>query len=80
MNIQAKKLVLIEELLRISDEDLITKLELLIREEKVKLHQNDMKPMPLKDFHEMISKAKKDSDEGRVISHKELKKKINQWK
>lgn len=34
MNIHSRKLVLIEALLRISDESLITKLELFIRDEK----------------------------------------------
>lgn len=80
MNIQAKKLVLIEELLRINDEGFITKLELLIKDEKEKLHEKDLKPMSLNDFHKMIDQAKKDSNEGRVISHNDLKKKVKSWK
>lgn len=80
MSIQARKLVLIEEFLRISDESLIAKLESLIRQEKKVSHERKLKPMSLNEFHEMIDQAKLDSDEGRVISHQELKKKVKSWK
>lgn len=80
MNIQARKLVLIEEFLRISDESLITKLESFIRQEKKISHERNLKPMLLNEFHEMIDQAKQDSDAGRVISHQELKKKVKTWK
>lgn len=79
MNIQAKKLVLIEELLRIEDESFISKLELLIKDEKKKLREKNLKPMSLDEFNEMIDQAKQDSDAGRVISHNDLKKKIRSW-
>jgi hypothetical protein len=79
MNIQAKKLVLIEELLRIEDESFVSKLELFIRDEKKKLRENNLKPMSLDEFNEMIDQSKQDSDAGRVISHNDLKKKIKSW-
>ena len=80
MNIQARKLVLIEEFLRISDESLITKLESFIKQEKKVSHERNLKPMSLNEFHEMIDHAKRDSDAGRVITHQELKKKVKTWK
>jgi len=80
MNIQARKLNLIEEFLRISDESIIEKLESFIRIEKKKQYNMGLKPMSLKEFHEMIDQAKQDKAEGRVISHEELKKRIKSWK
>ena len=80
MNIQARKLVLIEEFLRISDESLISRLESFIKQEKKISHERNLKPMSLNVFHEMIDQAKMDSDAGRVISHQELKKKVKTWK
>ena len=80
MNIQARKLELIEEFLRISDENLITKLESFIKQEKKMSLESKLKPMTINEFHEMIDHAKKDSDEGRVISHQELRKKVKTWK
>lgn len=80
MNIQARKLILIEEFLRITDESLITKLESVIRQEKKTAHEKNPKPMSLHEFHDMIDLAKRDSDSGRVISHQELKEKVKTWK
>jgi hypothetical protein len=80
MNIQARKLMLIEEFLRISDETLITKLESFIRQEKKISHERNLRPMPLKEFHEMIDQAKQDREAGRVITHSDLKKKVKTWK
>lgn len=80
MNIQARKLGLIEEFLRISDEDLITKIESFIKQEKKISHERKLKPMSLNEFHEMIDQAKRDSDAGRVNSHHELKQKVKAWK
>ncbi len=80
MNIQARKLLLIEEFLRISDESLIAKLELFIKQEKKVSHDRNLQPMSLNEFHDMIDQAKSDSEAGRVISHQELKKKVKSWK
>jgi hypothetical protein len=80
MNIQARKLILIEEFLRISDESLITKLESFIRQEKKVSHERNLKPMSMNEFHEMIDQAKRDSDAGLIISHQELKKMVKTWK
>jgi hypothetical protein len=80
MNIQARKLVFIEEFLRISDETLIAKLESFLKQEKKLTHERALKPMSIGEFHEMIDQAKQDSEAGRVISHQDLKKKVKTWK
>lgn len=80
MNIQAKKLALIEEFIRINDEEFISKIELLIKTERKRLLDNEKQPMSLDEFYEMIDLAKQDSDHGRVISHQDLKEKIKSWK
>ncbi len=79
MDIQARKLVLIEEFLRISDESLISKLESFIKQEKNKSLERDLRPISLSEFHEMIDQAKSDRDAGRVISHQDLKQKVKTW-
>ncbi len=80
MSIQARKLVFIEEFLRISDENLIAKLEFLLKHEKKNARESSLEPMSLNEFHEMIDQAKLESDKGRVISHHDLKKKVKTWK
>ena len=79
MDIQARKLNLIEEFIRITDESIIEKLEFLVRTEKKKLHERELKPMSLNEFHEMIDQAKDDKTNGRVVSHDDLKTKIKSW-
>jgi len=76
MNIQARKLDLIEEFLRISDVELISKIESLIREEKKASYERSLKPMSMNELYDMIDQAIRESDSGQVISHQELKKKI----
>jgi hypothetical protein len=80
MNIQVRKLALIEEILKISDENLINKLQKLFQTETNKLHDRELKPMSLNEFHEMIDQAKLDKENSRVISHNDLKAKVNSWK
>lgn len=80
MNIQARKLILIEEFLDITDESLITKLELFIKHEKEISYERQVNPLSLQEFHDMIDQAKKDSEAGRVITHQELKKRVKTWK
>lgn len=80
MNLQTRKLNFIEELLRVTDEKIISKLEGYLKEEKKKIYEKELKPMRHKDFYEMIDQSLKDSKEGRVISNSDLKKKIKSWK
>ncbi len=80
MNIQVRKLNFIEELLRVSDEKIISKLEAYLKEEKKKSYEKELKPMAHKDFYAMIDQSLKDSKEGRVTSNTDLKKKIKTWK
>ena len=79
MNIQARKLGLIEEFLRIDDETLLIKLESFIKQEKKISHERSLKPMSLENLYEIINQAKQDSDAGRVISLEDLKKKAQKW-
>jgi hypothetical protein len=80
MNIEARKLVLIEEFLRISDELLVAKLENFLKNEKKIISERNLKPMSTLEFHDMIDRAIQDGQEGRLISHEDLKKKVKTWK
>jgi hypothetical protein len=80
MDIHARKLSLIEEFLHINDEELISKVESLIKEEKSKKYESNQTPMSMDEFRAMIDQAKLDSEEGRVISQQDLKRKIQTWK
>jgi len=80
MDIQTKKLKLIEEFLSISDEKLLDKLESIISKEKKKKYTEELEPMSLNEFHEMIDEAILDYENGRVTSLQDLKKEVLTWK
>lgn len=80
MDIQARKLSFIQEFLRITDDKIIDKLELLIKSEKMKKADIEHKPMNINQFQEMINNSLEDSNNGNLIDHKDLKAKINSWK
>jgi hypothetical protein len=79
MNIQARKLSLIEEFLKISDESIIEKLESIIRIERKKGQDRDLQPLSKDEFLGMIEQAKEDRKAGNVISHNDLKAKVKTW-
>jgi hypothetical protein len=75
--VERRKLHLIEEFLNISNETIIAKIESLLREERLKFLEKQLKtPYSEKEFIEMIGSAENDAKEGKVISSKDLKKQI----
>ncbi|MBN2681093.1 MAG: hypothetical protein JXR58_01170 [Bacteroidales bacterium] len=60
MDIVARKLNFVQEFLRISDEDLVDKLERLLKTERKKKVNKEIKPMTIKDFNQMIEKSEDD--------------------
>lgn len=80
MNIEARKISLIQEFLKIDNEDLINKLDKFLHDEKKKIYEEDLRPMPLDSFYSMIDQAEDDAANGRVIEVNDLKKEIEKWK
>lgn len=79
MDIQTKKLSLIEQLAMITDESIITRIEKLIQIERRRKYESDLKPMSLKEFYTMIEESEEDIRAGRVISQQDLEKESEQW-
>jgi uncharacterized membrane-anchored protein len=80
MDIVARKLNFVQEFLRISDEDLVDKLERLLKTERKKRVNKEIKPMTIEDFNQMIEKSEYDIQNGRLIEAGELLKKVEKWK
>jgi len=80
MYIQARKISLIQEFLRINSEELINKLDKFLHDEKKKIYDEDLKPMSMDSFNSMISQAEDDAANGRVVEAKNLRKDIEKWK
>ena len=80
-NVEIRKLHFIEELLKVDNEDIIKKLESILKIERFRILEKDLgQPMTTKAFNEMIDRSEEDVKEGKVLSSKELKKKVQSWK
>lgn len=80
MDLQTRKLQFIQEFLRINSEEIINKLDKFMHEERKKNHEQELKPMSIDQFNEMIDRAEDDFANGRVIEAKDLKNEIAKWK
>ena len=75
MNIEARKLLLIQEFLRIENEEIIIGLEKIVKQLKSRQYESDLEPMSVEQFMEEIDQSMKDSKEDNVIKADELRKK-----
>lgn len=80
MDIQARKIHFVQEFLRVADDELVTKLEKLLRIERKKKLEKELSPMTLKEFNEIIDKSENDFANGRVTEARNLLKQIDSWK
>ena len=79
MDLQARKITFVQEFLRLQNEEIISGLEHLLRMKKCELYEKTIVPMSREQFNSEIDQAMKDSEEGRIITAKELKEKIKKW-
>ncbi len=80
MDIQARKINFVQEFLRVADDELVTKLERLLRVERKKKLDNELHPTTLKEFNEIIDKSEYDFKNGRVTEARDLLNQIDTWK
>ncbi len=79
--VEIRKLNLIEEFLSLNNEDIIKKIEDLLKEERLKFLEQELKrPYTHEEFNAMIDNAEKDAAEGKVMSSAQLKQQISTWK
>lgn len=80
MNIQTRKLNLIENLILLQDETIISKMEKLLFTVGRKKEDISLTPMSLDAFFAKIDASDAALKDGRTISHKQLKNEIKKWK
>lgn len=79
MNIEARKISLIKEFLKIDNEKIIIAIENFLHQSNSKNLEQNIKPMSLEDFYNEIDKAVEDEKNNRITNVKDLKKKIKEW-
>ena len=77
MNIESRKLLFIQEFLRIKNEEIVIGLEKTLKLWKSKQREKELKPMSLEQLNKEINQALTDSRENNVIKATELREKWN---
>ncbi len=78
MNIQIKKLELIEWIAQMSDTNIISKMD-KIRKTYLTITKEKVKPMSLEEFYASIDRAENDIKTGTLCSHQEAEKESENW-
>jgi hypothetical protein len=79
MNLETRKIILVQEFLRLDNEKIINAIENLLYKSKSEFFEENLKPMTLKQFNDEIDKALDDEKNNRLINAKDLKSKIQKW-
>ncbi len=79
MDIQLRKIHFVKEFLRLNNEQVIDKLESLLKSEKKRIYSEIPEPMGIDDLNAIVDKAEEDSKEGRITNAHDLKKDIQSW-
>jgi len=77
MNIESRKLLFIQEFLRIKNEEIVIGLEKALKQWKLKQHEKELKPMDLEQFNKEIDQALSDSRKDNIVKATELRDKWN---
>ena len=80
MNLEARKIMFVQEFLRLQNEEIISGLEKLLHQRKAELFERNLKPMSMEHFNQEIDRALDDSKNDRGTEANELKAKIQKWR
>jgi hypothetical protein len=80
MDIQTRKINFIQEFLRTANNNILEKFEKMLRQERKKLYEDEIKPMTIDQYDKRIDEALSDYKNNRVLHAKKLKKEIPSWK
>lgn len=79
MDIQLKKMKIMEMLLKVRSESLITQMERLLEKEMIVGYTTAGKPLTLKQYNDRLAEAEKQVAQGKVTSQEDLEKESEQW-
>lgn len=79
MNLEARKIEFVQEFLKLQSEEVVTRLEKLLRKEKITSKNQVFEPMTIEMLNSRIDQSMDDSKNGRLIEADELKAQIDKW-
>jgi len=79
MDLQTRKITFVKEFLKIQSEDVVIRLEKLLKKEKEKITNNDISPLTLDEFNKRIDMSLLDSLNNRLTENNDLTTEIQGW-
>jgi len=79
MDLQTRKIAFVQEFLKLQSEEVISRLEKILRKENSVSIDDKVEPMSIEEFNDRITKSMEDSKNGRLIKDSDLKAKIEKW-
>jgi hypothetical protein len=79
MNIEARKIEFIQEFLKLQNEEVISHLEIVLKNEQKSVSENVAEPMTQYELNSRIEKSMKDSDNGKLTEVSDLLNEIEKW-
>ena len=79
MDLEGRKIMFVQEFLRLQNEEIVAGLEKFLRKRKAELIEKGMKPMTMAEFNKALDQSLEDSKNDKVITASNLKSKIKKW-
>jgi hypothetical protein len=79
MDLQARKIEFIQEFLKIKSEDIVLRLEKLLKKEQSKIKSEEFEPFSVDEFNDRIHKSMLDSKAGNLFENKDLLAEVQKW-
>jgi len=79
MDLQSRKIEFVQEFLKIQNEEVVLRLQKILRRENRVEPNDEFEPMTMEEFNNRIDKSMEDSKNGRIIKASNLKAKIDKW-
>lgn len=79
MDVETRKILFVQEFLRLENESIIENLEKLLRKGKSDLFEKNLTPMSIEQYYAEMDEALEDSENNRFINAKDLRDKIKKW-
>lgn len=79
MNLQTRKIEFVQEFLKVQCEEVISRLEKILRKENKIPEKENFRPMSIEELNTRIDKSMNDSENGRLIKASDLKARMQKW-
>lgn len=79
MDLEARKILFVQEFLKLQNEEIVSGLEKFLRSRKADLIEKNLNPMSMNQYNQEIDQALEDSKNHKITKATDLKAKIQKW-